>query len=141
MAQQYKNHRQIVYSYYLFTGFPILLLLGIGVWGAIKFRGEHQHYHFLFLLTAYILLTLMFRSRGFALKAQDRAIRGEEELRHFILTGKPLDHRLTLKQIIALRFASNEELPALAKKAVAGNLSASAIKQSIQQWRADEYRV
>lgn len=141
MAQEYKNHRQIVYRYYIFTGLPILLLMGIAAYGAVKYDGAARHWSSLFLLVGYILLTLMFRSRGFALKAQDRAIRAEENLRHFILTGKALDGQLTLRQIIALRFAADEEFATLAQKAATENLSADAIKKEIQQWRPDEYRV
>ncbi len=79
--------------------------------------------------------------RTYALKAQDRAIRAEENLRHFILTGKPFDSRLNIRQIIALRFASDEELPTLAKKAAEENLHSKEIKQQIKDWRADNYRI
>ena len=79
--------------------------------------------------------------RTYALKAQDRAIRAEENLRHFILTGKPFDARLTIQQIIGLRFASDEELPVLAQKAAEEGLSSKQIKQAIQHWRADYYRI
>ena len=79
--------------------------------------------------------------RTYALKAQDRAIRAEEQLRHFMLTGKPFDSRLNIRQIIALRFASDEELPALAKKAAEENLRSKEIKQQINHWRADNYRI
>ena len=79
--------------------------------------------------------------RTYALKAQDRAIRAEEQLRHFMLTGKPFDSRLNIRQIIALRFASDEELPALAKKAAEENLRSKEIKQQIKHWRADNYRI
>ena len=77
----------------------------------------------------------------FALKAQDRAIRAEENLRHFALTGKLLDPRLDMRQVIALRFASDAEFVALARRAAADTLTPDAIKQAIQNWRADTYRV
>jgi hypothetical protein len=95
----------------------------------------------LIILIALILLTIIFRARGFALKAQDRAIRAEESLRHFVLTGKPLDERLSIKQIVALRFASNEEFPSLAQRALDQNLGNKEIKMQIKIWRADTYRV
>ena len=95
----------------------------------------------LIVLVAFIILSLYIHSRVFALKAQDRAIRAEESLRYFILTGKPLDHRLTLGQIIALRFASDEEMPALAEKAVTHGLSNDDIKKQIRVWRMDVHRV
>jgi len=137
--QNFKNHSQIVYSYYLFTGVPILILIGVGV--AKLFKEKEQSFGIIILLIGWILLTMLFRSRGFALKAQDRAIRSEEGLRFFILTGKRLDQRLTIKQIIALRFASDEEFPLLAGKAAEEGLSNKEIKQQIRSWRSDWHRV
>lgn len=87
------------------------------------------------------LLVLMLLTRVFALKAQDRAIRAEESLRHFILSGKPIDSRLSLNQIIALRFASDEELIALTEKTVTEGLAPNQIKSLIKDWKADTYRV
>jgi hypothetical protein len=95
----------------------------------------------LLVLVSFILFSLYFHSRAFALKAQDRAIRAEENLRHFVLTGKPLDNRLTMGQIIALRFASDEEMPGLARKAVDEKLSQSQVKKEIKNWRGDYRRV
>ena len=71
------------------------------------------------------------------MKVQDRAIRAEESLRYFILTGKPFDKKLQMNQIIALRFASDEEFELLVQKAVTENLSSIQIKQLIQNWRPD----
>ena len=78
--------------------------------------------------------------RGFALRAQDRAIRAEEKFRYYILTGKTLSDGLTIRQIIGLRFASDKEFPALAEKAEKENLSEKDIKKAIENWRADNYR-
>ena len=137
--QNFKNHTQIVYSYYLFTGVPILVLIGIGF---NKLFSDNNHdLGIILLLIGWILLSMLFRSRGFALIAQDRAIRAEESLRYFVLTGKPIDSRLTLRQIIALRFASDEEMPALAQKAAEEGLSNKEIKQQIKNWRSDWHRV
>jgi Family of unknown function (DUF6526) len=86
-----------------------------------------------------IILVFWF-SRVFALKAQDRAIRAEENFRHFVATGKPLDSRLRMGQIIALRFAGDNEFVALAKKAADENMGAKDIKMAIQNWRADNNR-
>ena len=88
-----------------------------------------------------MLLLTAFYARVFALKAQDRAIKVEENFRHYILTGKVLDSKLTVQQIVGLRFASDEEFPDLAKKAIAENLSQNAIKKSIKHWKEDTYRV
>jgi hypothetical protein len=92
-------------------------------------------------LAGFIFLCLFAFVRIFALKAQDRAIRAEENLRHFALTGKLLPATLRIGQIVALRFASDEEFVALAIKAAAENLSVKQIKESINNWKADTYRV
>ncbi len=111
--QHYKNHSQVVYSYYLLTGVPILILIIISIkWITID-DVIMKLWGLMFLLVGWIFLTMLFKSRGFALKAQDRAIRAEENLRHFVLTGKLHDHRLTMKQIIALRFAPDVEVALL----------------------------
>ena len=80
-------------------------------------------------------------ARLYELKLQDRIIRLEEQFRHTQLTGKPLDTRITLPQLIALRFASDDEFPALAKRAAEEQLSADAIKKQITNWRADTQRI
>lgn len=92
------------------------------------------------LLISLILASLFFYCRQFPLKAQDRAIRAEENLRHFALAGKLLDPRLRMSQIIALRFAPDEEVVALAEKAASENLKSDDIKKSIKNWRPDHHR-
>jgi hypothetical protein len=75
------------------------------------------------------------------LKAQDRVIRTEENLRHYILTGKLLDPKLTIRQIIGLRFSSDEEFLSLSQRAVTENISEENIKKMIKKWRADYHRM
>jgi hypothetical protein len=82
-----------------------------------------------------------FYTRTFALIAQDRVIKAEENLRYYLLTGKTLDAKLKVRQIIGLRFASDEEFPALVEKALKEKLSEKDIKKSIINWRPDYYRV
>jgi len=79
-------------------------------------------------------------SRQFAIKAQDRAIRAEENLRYFIITRKPLDSRITMGQIISLRFAPDDEFVVLVDRAINENLTPVEIKKAIKNWRADNYR-
>jgi len=88
-----------------------------------------------------VALMLFGFCRMYALKVQDRAIRAEENLRHFVLTGKLLDPRIGIRQVIALRFAPDEEFVALARRAAEEGLAPDAIKQAVKNWRADEYRV
>ncbi len=143
MAEQnFKNHSRLVAGYHGVTG---ILILGFLIGSIITFVHAHdgvvKHAAMIMIIGAVAMLGLFWYARVFALKAQDRAIRAEENFRHFILTGKPFDKQLRLGQIIALRFASDEEMPALAKKAVAENLLPKQIKQAIQNWRADNHRV
>jgi hypothetical protein len=86
------------------------------------------------------LISVSFQCRSFALKAQDSAIRAEENLRYFILTGMRLNQNLSLYQIIALRFASDDEFVSLAEKASEQNLKPNEIKKLIKNWRPDYHR-
>jgi hypothetical protein len=120
-----------------------LLLLGIigSIVNLINSQPGNYYSASLLVLVFFLLLLIGSMVRTYALKAQDRAIRAEENLRHFILTGKPFDSRLKIRQIIALRFASDEELPALAKKAAEEKLRSKEIKQQINHWKEDNYRI
>lgn len=140
-TQDYKTHRQIVPLYHYGVN---LLALSIMVGGIVYAFQDCSHNCLLGTLIAGIGFTLAivgFVARGFGLRAQDRAIRAEENFRVYLLTGKPQDSRLKLGQIIALRFASDEEYPALAAKAIAENLKGEDIKKLIKTWRPDFHRV
>lgn len=142
-AQTYATHRRFVPAFH-YVLFPLLLLtlIGSGV-NLYESMGDHQRLYSASLLVVLSLATIMCAlfARVFALKAQDRAIRAEEQIRHFVMTGKPLDARLTPRQIVGLRFASDAEFVALAARAVEQNLSEDAIKREVKQWRPDTYRV
>ena len=141
--QSYANHGRIVPMYHYVT-LGILQLTFIGSCVNLYLSwGDHTRFYsasLLVTLTFGTMLTALY-ARTFALKAQDRAIRAEEQLRHYVMTGKLLDPRLNARQIVGLRFASNEEFVALAQRAADQNLSAKDIKQAIRNWRADTYRV
>jgi hypothetical protein len=105
--------------------------------------GDHQRLYSasLILVISVCLPVVLAGARVLALKAQDRAIRAEENLRHYVLTGKLLDPRLTPLQIVALRFASDEEFVALARQAAERNMEPNDIKRAVKNWRADLHRV
>jgi hypothetical protein len=142
-TQSYENHTQVVTGFHKVT-LPLIILTLIGsVVNLVQSWGDHQRIYsasLIVVLTISVALTA-FLARVFALKAQDRAIRAEENLRHFALTGKLLDPRLSVRQIVALRFAPDAEFVALARKAADESTPSKAIKQAVKNWRADEYRV
>ncbi len=140
--QNYANHTQIVPAFLAVLGILFLTVIGSGV-NLYLSLGDHQRLYSaaLILVLSICTLVLAFHARGFPLKAQDRAIRAEENLRHFAMTGKLLDPRLSPLQIVALRFASDGEFVALAARAAKENLAPKDIKQAVKTWRADEYRV
>ena len=140
-TQNYKNHGRMVPGYHYVLFILIMAMLIGGIINAIKSGHENFYSATLLILAAVILLFLSFYARSFSLKAQDRSIKVEENFRHYFLTGKPLSNDLTMRQIIGLRFASDEEFPDLAKKAVSESLSEKDIKESIKNWKADNYRV
>ena len=142
-AQNYENHTRFVKAYHgVLFGLLVLTLLGSLV-NLYQSFGDHQRQYSASLIVVIMIALFMisFFSRFFPLKAQDRAIRAEENLRHYVLTGKLLDPRVTTRQVIGLRFAPDEEFVALAQKAAEESLSEDEIKKAIKNWRADTYRV
>ena len=141
--QSYKNHSQIVPLYHRVL-FGLLLLTLIGsVVNLSKSWGDSTRFYsasLIVVLTIEMVIVALY-ARVFALKAQDRAIRAEEQLRHYVLTGKLLDPRLTMRQIVGLRFASNDEFASLAQRAADQSMKPDDIKREVKQWRADTYRV
>lgn len=141
--QNFANHARLDTGFHKIL-YPLLFATwigsGVNLWQS---WGDHTRFYSAALLFVLILLTMALGIFGriFALKAQDRAIRAEENLRHYILTCKLLDPRLHPKQIVALRFAHDDEFPNLAAHAATHSTDPKSIKQSIKNWRPDHYRV
>lgn len=142
--QNLKNHSRFLPMYHI--GLSLLILAAI-IGSILKlWRSYSNHFGgllvpaILLIISIALLLTAWY-ARVFALKAQDRAIRAEENLRYFAITGNLLDSKLTIQQVIALRFATNNEFLDLAHKAVAENLSPKQIKEAVKTWKADHHRV
>ena len=141
--QSYAKHAKLVPMFHFVLGGIILLsFLGslVNLWQSF---GDHERIYNASLITALsvALFLLFIFTRTFAMGVQDRAIRAEENLRYYALTGKRLDPRLTLQQIVGLRFASDAEFVDLAKKAAEEGMKLDAIKQSVKNWRPDHDRV
>src|SRR5215510_7447783 len=140
--QTYATHRKFVPMYHGVLAVLILATLIGSIVNLVKSTGTPGLYSASLIVALSIASTFLYVfCRTFALKAQDRAIRAEEQLRYYVLTGKLLDPRLSVKQIVGLRFASNDELATLAERAATEGLTPDAIKRAVKQWRPDTYRV
>ena len=140
-TQNYKNHSRFVPLFHYVLLLIILACLFVST--RMVFKNWNTELRNLSILLAGISVSLLLSYwflRTFPLKAQDRAIRAEENLRHFALTGKLLDKRLKMGQIIALRFADDTEFLILSEKAANENMTADAIKKSIVNWKTDNDR-
>ena len=140
--QNFKNHTRYVPMFHFVL---LTIILIVAVLALLNFyysfeEGDRMLLPVMFFLIAIALFIGFFSMRNFSLRAQDRAIRAEENLRHFVLTGKLLDKGLTMKQIVALRFAEDEEFLDLAVKARKENMSRNDIKKAIKNWKADNHR-
>jgi hypothetical protein len=142
--QTFKNHGRIdpLFHYFILPVF-VLNIIAVSIWYARHFY-PHIYSGGGAVLVSVTLLVLAVRCRMYALQNQDRIIRLEEQLRLADLLPESqlsLVDQVTLRQYIALRFASDIELPALAARAVAEGLTEKQIKESIQAWRPDNHRV
>jgi hypothetical protein len=140
--QNLGNHRRF-YPLYHFVLQPILL---INFFVEILRLNKYQtRYHVWLVILAFALLLLSTVMRVMVLRVQNRIIRLEERLRLTRLmpeTDRALIDKLPLRQLIALRFASDEEAPDLARRCIAGELTEPAeIKKSVRNWRPDFLRV
>jgi hypothetical protein len=137
--QSLANHTRWDPIFHFFM-LPISALLLL--WAIAHAIRHFSHEAVAWVVAAMLIFLAMGKARGYALKVQDRVIRLEERLRLANLPGRdaavPV---LTEGQWVALRFASDAELPHLAEKAAASNLTPKQIKQAIQAWRPDYFRV
>lgn len=148
--QSFANHGKIVPTFHFFI-LPVLFLNFVGsiYWVYATARhdwGAFPLFHaILNLIVAIALIVLAVLARIFALGVQDRVIRLEERLRYQQLLPDDLKPRIgefTINQLVSLRFASDGELPALARKVLESKINnRKAIKQMIQSWRADYQRI
>ena len=141
--QNFSNHTRYVPLYHLVAYASVtfaLAISGFNLYKAINAGSGRLSAAAMFALTVGVMI-IMWYARAFALRAHDKAIRAEENLRYFAMTGQLLDSKLNMPQIVALRFAPNNELVELAHKAVAENLSSKQIKEGIKNWKEDNARV
>ena len=141
--QSFASHRQFVPSFHYFLTGLLLVVTVTAIILVVRAIGSGDG-----LLEALTILgmvvalhTIALLARSFALRAQDRVIHAQENFRHYLATGKPMDPRITVRQAVGVRFASDDEFVELVKNAAETGMSEQEIKKSIKNWRADNYRV
>lgn len=143
MEQNFKNHIRY-YAPHHFIFYPVMLLvMGFCVGRSLD---NENRLIWIFLFLAFFSVTLLsfMLRQHYALTLQDRIVLQELRYRYFATTGQrlePYEDKLSKGQLFALRFAPDEEMPALLEKTIAENLDSKAIKQSINHWKADNQRV
>lgn len=136
--QTYANHSRFPASPFRLVALLLLLILLAAFLNLYQpFLLAGKLWSIVLVSAALGMMVMWYSLQQMVIRVQDRAIRAEENLRHFILTGKPLPSELTLRQIVALRFASDNELASLALRSSTEKLSRKEIKSLIQNWRAD----
>jgi hypothetical protein len=140
-TQNLKSHGRLDPAYHFFLAWVFLANVIV----ALVYMVRHFDLTsvWLFVLSAALFLQV-FKLRSYPLKVQDRVIRLEERLRLQALAPAEWHaqiYRLTEGQLIALRFASDDEVVELAKQALEHNLTKKQIKERIRSWRPDEFRV
>jgi hypothetical protein len=139
--QTFANHTRWDPLYHFFA-VPVFFLLAIA--GMVHFIWRPGLHSGLMFVAAVALAVAIAKIRLYALRVQDRVIRLEERLRLTALLPEPLRSHipeLTVAQLVALRFASDAEVPKLVERALSEKLSQSDIKKAIQTWRPDDWRV
>jgi len=138
--QNLANHAKRDIAFHLIL-LPILaanLVIAI-IW--LVQRPNFPHVWILVLSIAAILLTI--KSRQFPIKVQDRIIRLEERLRLEALAPQQWRaqmYKLSVDQLIGLRFAADDEVVELAQQALEHNWNRKQIKERIKSWRPDDWR-
>jgi len=141
VPQNFSNHSRLDPPFHLFVLPVFALSVIITIVHLAMHPGLHSAWVVIFALAA---MAAVLKIRLYALKVQDRIIRLEERLRLAILLDKPLRahiNEFSESQLVALRFASDAELPALVARALSEKLSNKDIKRAISQWRPDYWRV
>jgi len=139
--QNYSNHVRRDPPFHFFILPVLAVAFGLSVQAFVRNPGLASFWGILFVVA---VLILALKSRMYANKVQDRVIRLEERLRLARLmpeSQRAQIPKLTEDQLIALRFASDEEAFALAERALSQNLSREDIKKTIKNWRPDYWRV
>jgi Family of unknown function (DUF6526) len=139
--QNFKNHARFDPMFHGFLSVGALILLGSTIYALVR---QPDWWGVVRLLGVLWAIVLMFKTRLYALRVQDRLIRLEERLRLAQLLPESTRARigeLSEGQLIALRFASDGEVAGLVQQTLDGKWDSKQIKPAIRNWRADTFRV
>ncbi len=140
--QNFENHAKMVTGYH---GITMALVAIVLIWSAARLVGDFSGQRIVDLVFVVAVILIGFYARAFALGVQDRVIRLEERLRMERILPEELEarvHELTTDQLIALRFASDEELADLTRRVLdEGIADRKTIKKAVTHWRADHQRI
>jgi len=142
--QNFKNHKRIDPPFHVVLFLFLIANLVFAVVHLVRHRIDSPIASAWFLVLSLVVFIPFYKLRTYPLKVQDRVIRLEERLRLEALAPEEWRaqiHRLTEDQLIGLRFASDAEVVGLAKRALEKDLSGRQIKEQIQDWRSDTWRV
>jgi hypothetical protein len=141
MPQTLANHTRIDPPFHYFV-LPVFAITWIV---SVIFAVRHPGFvHIWIVVFNSAIIVAIIRGRQYALKVQDRVIRLEERLRLATLLSdslRPQIATLSERQLIALRFASDAEVPVLVERTLSANLAPADIKKAIKSWRPDYWRV
>jgi len=139
--QTYANHVRLDPPFHFFVLPVLVIACGVSVYACVRHPSFLTFWGIVFVVAVSVLAT---RARIYALRVQDRVIRLEERLRLAVLLPeslRPQIAKLSEGQLIALRFSSDDEIPALVEQTLSANLSRADIKKLIKNWRPDDWRV
>jgi hypothetical protein len=141
LQQEYANHGRIDPLFHFFLVPVASISLIAAIVNVVRFPAFGSAW---LVVVSVAAVVAIFKMRLYSLKVQDRVIRLEERFRLHQILSEPLRSRipeLTVGQLVALRFASDAELPSLVTRALSEKLSKDDLKKAVTLWRADFFRV
>jgi len=135
-GQNYQNHVHRPRGWQI-TWAAAAIAMGLQLWLAFR---EPSHQSLALALLAFVVIAGLTLTRTFALRLQNRIIRLEMQLRLARLGREKDSAKVSMRQLVALRFASDAELPALIDRAAAENLTPDQIKRAVTDWQGDYLR-
>ncbi len=139
--QNFKNHTRLVFGYHHIGLLSAFILL---IWSIVNLINDLNSNTLFTSLFAFTFIIIAIYVRNFASGNQDRIIRMEMRYNYHLLTGvrfETFENQLTIKQIVALRFANDDEIVDLINQTISNKMTPKEIKLAIKNWNADHQRI